>query len=156
MKINKNKKRFNRQCSVIYIKTGFFFILTIHLSGIYSVKNKQTKTCFIAGILQRIWYFVMCAFMWSERKGLKMCLLGAPVQDQQKVIWPVSTHEDACSIPGIRSGIWHAMSCVVDSARILCYCGCGVGRQLQLRFDSFPGNFPMPWVWTKKKMCLWV
>ena len=30
------------------------------------------------------------------------------------------------------------------------YCGCGVGQQLQLRFDPYPGNLHMPWVWPYK------
>ena len=30
---------------------------------------------------------------------------------------------------------------VVDVARILCYCVCGIGQQLQIQFDTQPGNF---------------
>ena len=51
-----------------------------------------------------------------------------------------SIHEDAGSLPGLihwvgGSGI--AVSCgeVEDMAQIPCCCGCGVGRQLSLRFN---------------------
>ena len=37
-----------------------------------------------------------------------------------------------------------------DVAWILCYCGCGVGQQLQLLFNPWPGNFHMPQVQTYK------
>ena len=45
--------------------------------------------------------------------------------------------EDAGSIPGLVQGVKVAMSCGVGRRRswIWHHCGCGVGQQLQLRFD---------------------
>ena len=39
----------------------------------------------------------------------------------------------------------------MDVVQILCCYGCGVGRWLQLWFNPYPRNFPMPWVWPWKK-----
>ena len=35
---------------------------------------------------------------------------------------------------------------VADAAQIAHCCGCGVGQQLQLQFDPWPGKFHLPWV----------
>ena len=34
-----------------------------------------------------------------------------------------------------------------DAAQIPSWCGCGIGRQLQLQFNPWPGNFHMLQVW---------
>ena len=63
-----------------------------------------------------------------------------------------SNHEVASSIPSltqwVKDPMWlHTLAKVIDVARILHCCGCGVGWQLQLRFDPLPGTFHMPQVW---------
>ena len=58
----------------------------------------------------------------------------------QRLMNPTGIHEVAGLIPGPAQ--WfkdlvlpRAMVWVADAARIPCCCGCGVGRQLQLRLD---------------------
>ena len=58
----------------------------------------------------------------------------------QQVINPTTIHEDVGRIPGLIQWVRDpvlpgAMVQVTDAARIWCCCGCGVGGQLQLRFD---------------------
>ena len=68
-------------------------------------------------------------------------LLGVPVVAQQKQI-QLGNHEVEGSIPGL--ALWvkdrHAVVNVAHSARIQRCCGCGLGPQLQLRFNPKPGN----------------
>ena len=59
----------------------------------------------------------------------------------QQVMNLISIHEDLGLIPGLTQWVkdlvlpW-AVVYVTDMARILCYCNCGVGWQLQFQFDS--------------------
>ena len=58
----------------------------------------------------------------------------------QRVENLTSIHEDTGLIPGLAQRfkdptLLQAVAWVTDVARILCCCGCGVGQQLQLRFD---------------------
>ena len=57
--------------------------------------------------------------------------------------------KDAGLIPGLSQwvkdlALLPAMVQVTEAALIQCCCGCDVGRQLQLRFNFYPGNFHMP------------
>ena len=72
---------------------------------------------------------------------------------------PTSIHDDGGSIPG-PAALWvkvqHCSWAVVqveNLAQIWHGCRCGIGQQLQLWFDPYPGNFHMPgvWPWKKKK-----
>ena len=54
-------------------------------------------------------------------------------------------HEDTGSIPSLTQWVKYpslpgAEVYVADAAQIPSCCGCGVGQQLQLRFDPEPGN----------------
>ena len=58
----------------------------------------------------------------------------------QRVENLTSIHEDTGLIPVLAQWfkdptLLQAVSWVTDVAQILCCCGCGVGQQLQLRFD---------------------
>ena len=60
-----------------------------------------------------------------------------------------SNHEVVGSIPGPTQwvndpALLRAVVQVTDVAQISCCYGCGVGRQLQLQFDPYPGNLHMP------------
>ena len=57
-----------------------------------------------------------------------------------------SIHEPVGSFPGLDSGlrIWHCRELRCRSQRqpgFCIGCGCGVGQQLQLRFNPWPENF---------------
>ena len=69
-----------------------------------------------------------------------------------------SIHELACLFPGLVQWVtdlalpWAVVQ-DADVAQILLCCGFSVGWQLQLWFNSKPGNFHVPqmWPWKKKK-----
>ena len=61
---------------------------------------------------------------------------------------PTSYHEDVGSIPGLTYWVKdlvlpRAVVYVTDETQIPCCCGCGIGQQLQLRFDPSLRNFHM-------------
>ena len=67
---------------------------------------------------------------------------------------PANVHEDTGLIPDLDQWVGDlalplAVVCVADMAWILHCCGCGVGRQLQLRFDPWPENIHMLHLWPK-------
>ena len=67
----------------------------------------------------------------------------------QWITSPTSVHEDVGSIPRLAQWVgdpvlqWSVVQ-VIDTAQVWHCCGCGVGWQLQLGFDCWPGNFHMP------------
>ena len=82
-------------------------------------------------------WFLQAAILVEEKIG--KIKLRDPIVVQWVKNW-TSIHEGAGSIPGLHPWVkdlvlpWVAVK-VVDVAWILCCCGCGVGRQLHLRFD---------------------
>ena len=66
-------------------------------------------------------------------------LLGVPVV-VQRLTNPTKNHEVVGSIPGLTQCVkdpelLQAVAQVTDVAQIWCCCGCGISRQLQLRFN---------------------
>ena len=62
---------------------------------------------------------------------------------------PRSVCEVAHLIPGLAQGIkdpalLQAAAEVTDVAQMGCCHGCGIGQELQLRYDPWPGNVHMP------------
>ena len=73
-------------------------------------------------------------------------ILGVPEVAQWKQIWAASMRTQVQSLSSLNElRIWHCHELwykVAEAARIWCCCGCGVGQQLQLWLDPWPGNPP--------------
>ena len=104
-----------------------------------------------------------CGEAWSQ-PGKECGFLGAPrvINRRQCVTWlwehpckessfrvPVVTQQKQICLVTMRWQIWSLAS--LTGLGIQYCCGCGVGRQLQLWFDSWPGNFQMLLVQPFKK-----
>ena len=95
---------------------------------------------FLVNVWICIYICITYTHMYMHRSNsIKWLFLGVSLMAQQKRIWLASMRMQVRSLASIRvKGSSIAVSCGVGhrSAQIWHCCGCGLGQQLQLRFDT--------------------
>ena len=139
----------------LFVLATVSFTLKVSLNWYMILSNPFTFKCDLnklIGSCKCVDPSIWC-FSAGGAGGQHDCSLGTPRSSPWDAaeMSLISIHEDGSSIPGLAQWIgdlvlpWAVVQ-VADAARIPSFCGCGVGRQLQLWFTPYPGNFQVPWV----------